>query len=834
MTFRSPPFVLTHSLVIAWISGLGLTLSIAEPDAQKVAFFENKVRPLLSEHCYDCHSQKAEKIKGGLLLDTKEGWSAGGDSGDVIDPGNPTGSLLMETVQHSDPDMQMPPKYKLEDAEIEVLEKWIAMGAPDPRIGGGVVKSSKPKIDIEEGRKHWAFQVPRNPELPSVKDSSWGKDSLDRFILAGIEKAGIHPSPDADRYTLIRRATLDLIGLPPTVTEVNAFVKDTASDDEAFAKVVDRLLQSENFGERWGRHWLDIARYADSVGRTRNIPFPYAWRFRNYVIDSLNRDKPYHVFVGEQIAGDLMPAKNPVHRDEMLVATGYLALGSMDLNERDREQFMLDRVDDQVDTLGRSVLGLTTGCARCHDHKFDPVSQKDYYALAGIFSSTETLSGQLNKGGGGAYTRTTLLASLGKSGASPGSAKNDGGPRKPVLDTSAIQVAQKRLRFLNTQSKATDLKPKKKKEIQSQLKRTRTRLAQLQKGMVTPAKKKGGKKKKGSGEVNPEALFAMGAKEGKPADLALRVRGEPDIKGDVVSRGFPAVLCAEGVPEIPEGESGRLDLARWLASPEHPLTSRVMVNRIWDHLFGRGIVPTVDNFGVAGEKPTHPELLDHLTTRFVTDGWSIKKMIRTMMLSRSYRMSSDQITANSEVDESNRLFWRMNLRRMEAEVIRDSLLAAGGTLDTKRPTGSPFEGSKPAQLGKGGPLDQTEKIFQNGVRSIYLPVFRSKISGMFTVFDFAEPSMVNGQRDVTTVAPQALFLMNNNFVVKASTQAAERVQGMNLPDKDARIRYAYAYTLCRKPSEAELSRSKEFLSKGNNWPAFMQALYSTAEFRYIR
>lgn len=528
-----------------------------------------------------------------------------------------------------------------------------------------------------------------------------------------------------------------------------------------------------------------------------------------------------------------MPARDPEHRKEMLIATGFLALGSMDLNERDREQFALDRIDDQIDTLGRSVLALTAGCARCHDHKFDPFSQRDYYALAGIFGSTETLSGQKNKGGGNKnYTNTELLASIGpKVNSSVSPAKPS---PKPVINTAAVTSTRKKIKTLETQIKNKKLPSKKRKQIQQQLKRTKIQLAQLQKGIGPSSKKK---KKKGAGKtakIDPEAMLAMSAREGKAMDLALRVRGEPDIKGEVIARGFPEVFCPEGSPDISDNQSGRLELARWLTDPSHPLTARVMVNRIWNHLFGRGIVPTIDNFGVAGEAPTHPELLDHLATRFITDGWSVKKLIRSITLSRAYRMSSDHIAANVKVDEGNKLFWRMNLRRMEAEVIRDSLLAAGGTLELQHPTGSPFEGLSANQLGVKGIRNGANLAFDRPVRSLYLPVFRSQLPGMFTVFDFAEPSMVNGQRDVTTVAPQALFLLNNDFVVEASKLAADRILKMNLSSELARIRYAYAYTLCRKPSEDELNRAGDFLDGEDSWPPFMQALYSTAEFRYIR
>ncbi|MEN9020633.1 MAG: DUF1549 domain-containing protein, partial [Verrucomicrobiales bacterium] len=362
----------------------------AAPSPKEVAFFEKEIRPLLAEHCYQCHSSDAKKLKGGLLLDSAAGWQRGGDTGEAILPGEPDKSPLIHAVRYADRDLQMPPKYKLEDDAIAALEKWVALGAPDPREGDQAAPSLA-EIDIDSGREYWAFQKPA---------VSPGKESIDTFIGAKLNESDLEPAPLADRTILIRRASFDLVGLPPTPEQVDAFVSDSRSDQDAFAALVDEFLASDGFGERWGRHWLDIVRYGESMGRTRNYPFPYAWRYRDYVIDAFNADKPYNVFVQEQLAGDLLPAKDDAHRDALTVATGFLALGSMDLNENQREQYRMDVVDEQIDVTSRAVLGLTTACARCHDHKFDPVPQRDYYALAGIFRSTETFSGYAAKQGG--------------------------------------------------------------------------------------------------------------------------------------------------------------------------------------------------------------------------------------------------------------------------------------------------------------------------------------------------------------------------------------------------------------------------------------------------
>ena len=820
--------------VLALLVISSLPVGAADLTAEEVAFFEGKVRPLLVEHCYECHSTETNKVKGGLLLDSKEGWMAGGDSGDAVESGKPNASLLMEAVRYANKDLQMPPKYQLSEAEIAVLAVWIEMGAPDPRNGGKVAKAAG--IDWEKGRNHWSFQAVSKPIVSTVQDASWARDDLDRFILAKLESANLKPMPDADRFALIRRVTLDLTGLPPTVEQVGAFVRDSGSDDEALSKVVDRLLKSPAFGERWGRHWLDVARYADSVGKTRNVPFPYAWRYRNYVIDAFNADKPYNEFIAEQIAGDLMVAGNAKDREVKLVATGLLALGSMDLNERDKEQFQLDRIDDQMDTIGRATMGLTLGCARCHDHKFDPIAQRDYYALAGIFASTTTLSGQQSKQGGGKeYHHPELLARLD----APLPLK------KSAAESTRTKMLQERLTQIISSVKKNEINKNRRIEIRREINAIREELAKSSASTgadPSPFKNKNKNKKNNIADekVDPNAELAMAAVDGPVTDLALRVRGEPDIKGEVVPRAFPVIFKQAYSPALPKDGSGRLELSKWLTSRQHPLTARVMVNRIWAHLLGRGLVESVDNFGASGTSPTHPELLDHLASRFMDNHWSVKSAVRAIVLSRTYRLSGQHSETNAAADEDNQLYWRANLRRLEIEAIRDSLLAAGGLLEQERPTGAPFSQSMGSDLSKINQKNRKNNLpdtIGEPIRTVYLPVFRSKLPGMFTVFDFAEPDQVNGRRDVTTVAPQALFMLNNPFVVEVSKRAAQRILDQPLPDDRSRVRFAYAYALCRYPTEAETARALEFVSddsdRQSNWATFIQALYSAAEFRYI-
>ena len=493
----------------------------------------------------------------------------------------------------------------------------------------------------------------------------------------------------------------------------------------------------------------------------------------------------------------------------------------MNWTENNRGLAMLDRVDDQVDTLGRSVLAMSMACARCHDHKFDPIGQHDYYALGGIFASTETMSGLRNTGGDGGYVNRAALVSLKSSQ-----------HLRQVENGRKLHAARKLVEELKMTSTDFSRTDRELRRAASDLEDARKDLAKIEESVSRA------RKSRSSSSIDPKAEYAMGVREGNVSDLAIRLRGEPDLHGDFISRGFPRVLACEeegeGESIIPEDQSGRLELVQWLTSPDHPLTSRVMVNRVWAHLTGRGIVSTVDDFGIAGKVPSHPELLDFLASEFQSDGWSIKRLIRKIMLSRTYRMSSANIAANSRIDEGNSLFWRMNLRRVEAEVIRDSLLAAGGLLELRRPFLAPAEKLSKSSLGRNGITNLPDGFYHDEVRSVYLPVFRSLLPESFTIFDFADPSLVNGKRDVTTVPPQALYMLNDDFVIDVAKRGADRILRINLPDKAARIRYAYAYALCRRPTEVELERADVFISTRDDWAPFLPALFSTAEFRYVR
>jgi hypothetical protein len=610
----------------------------------------------------------------------------------------------------------------------------------------------------------WSYQRITRHLVPTVKDSAWPKDDIDRFILARLEKENLHPIGDAARVTLIRRASFDLLGLPPTQEEVERFVRDAAPDDLAFAKVVDAYLQSERFGERWARHWLDVVRYADSVGRVWNAPFLYAARYRNWVIDSLNTDKPYNRFVAEQIAGDLLPAKTVILRRDQIVGTGMLALGSMNLQEGNYEQYLLDQVDDQIDVVSRAFLGLTLACARCHDHKTEPVSQKDYYALAGIFYSSRTLSGTPNRndGFGGGYVSAEALVDL-------PTALDE--PVGPPTQLPAGLHSMDDLRELGNPKETI--------------------------------------------RYDSDPHFCMGVIEGEIKDCELAVGGDPYDRKAAPDRGKLGMPALPPLPKIPAKSSGRLELAQWMTQNTHPLTSRVMVNRLWQHLFGEGIVRTVDDFGTTGSNPTHPELLDHLAIRFVENGWSVKKMIRTMMLSRTYRLAS---TGNPEhPDAGNKLRWRQNPKRLELEPLRDTLLQLAGQLTFDRPQGIQVAGT-----GGKGRHGVTRGLLspEDPYRTIYLPVVRDNVPELFSTFDFPGPTQIKGQRDVTTVAPQALFFMNNPLVEELAAEIADKA--------GKEVKTAYKLVLGREPSLEEIADARDL-----DLQTLVQALLGTAEFRYV-
>jgi len=808
----------------------------AEQNAAGLALFESRVRPVLVQHCYKCHSQSAGKTEGSLLLDSREAMRRGGDRGPAVSPGQPEKSLLLTAVSHTDSDLMMPPKAARLPADvIRDIETWIRIGAPDPRETGSG-SEPRPPVDIEAGRAFWSYRKPVQAEAPAVKDSAWARSAIDRFVLAKLDEAGLKPAEDASAAVLLRRLHFDLVGLPPAPEAVIEFEARVTRDglDQALEAEADALLASDQYGERWGRHWLDVARFAESSGKEANMSFPYAWRYRDYVLDCFQADVPFDRFVTEQLAGDLLPSESPEERARLLVATGFLAVGPKNLDEANRLQFEADVIDEQIDTVTRALLANSVACARCHDHKFDPYAMEDYYALAGVFASTKTYFG-------------TYVTPSNRLGGDPLELPGDAG--LPVLHTG---IPAKKVGELKAQLAAL------KKEHDD--------------GMAAVMKAVA------AGE-DPEGLFTLrdalrifwtsgGIEgqlekvddEGKPLTLAMGVldrdrivdvplleRGEIGRPGKTVPRGFPEVVVLEDGPGVEDASSGRLEFARWMTHRDNPLTARVMANRVWHYLLGAGIVASVDNFGMTGDAPSHPELLDHLAVTFVEDGWSVKKLVRRIVLSRTYRQASTFDARAFQVDPDNRLLWRASKRRLDAEAIRDAMLAASGELDLRRPVGSLVAteiGDRPISLiglDPKIPADLDGSVH----RSVYLPVLRDRLPDVLDLFDFAEPSLVTGARETTNVPVQALYLMNGPFVLDRAKALAARV-GREAETDAARVRTAFLLCFGRPAEPGEEAAALAFLEAGDAsgirdadarrqkvLVSYCQALLSTAEFRNL-
>ena len=1031
------------------------------------AFFEKNIRPLFIAQCLGCHSASSQPIMGGLRLDTREHTLQGGSRGPSVIPGNPADSLLLKVVRHTAGPLKMPPGPKMKDADTALLAQWIAMGAP----WGNAAVSAAPAA----AKKYWAFVPPAAPPVPATKNTAWPRSPIDRFLLAALEAKGLSPAPPADKRTLLRRATYDLTGLPPTPEEVQAFLADQSPD--AYAKVVDRLLASPRYGERWARHWLDVARYADSNGLDENLVYKNAFRYRDYVIAAFNKDKPYNQFLTEQLAGDLLPATDDLPTTfERWTATGFLSLGAKMLAEDDPMKMQMDIVDEQLDTTARAFLGLTVGCARCHDHKFDPISHADYYSLAGIFKSSKTMENfkvvakwheyvlapkedrdrlaaheakveakrkeianltkqendriaNLARRQLGAYLRaaahlqrdsqiqiapletapsaiTRAAASFdrgniprtlekGKANTPPQStgpyfaeytiqvraaghyqidildlergagtadlhvngvwakrglppvqnraaSPETGGwsylaivPLKagantirlehasrfpyfsqlliarhtlPQTPLTGVQVAARynvhpgfleqlveyfdrsagapasvlyawevqgtgaplsawvspaaklfptvpatpdalaaRYETLFQQSLAPNLTDPGLKALHEFLheKFGPFRAPADARRFFAPAAQAQLKvldaELKALEAATPEFPRAMGVREGDQIDdLAIHLRGSHWNLGAKVPRRFLKVLAGDNPPAIGPTESGRLQLAQWLTDPAHPLTSRVLVNRLWRWHFGRGIVPSVDNFGRLGEKPSNQPLLDWLALRFIEQGWSLKAMHREMMLSATYQMSSDFNAQAAEADPENVLLWRMPRRRLEAEAIRDAIIATAGALTVDHPGGSMLtykDRQYVANTAKGSNVD-----YDRPIRSIYVPLLRSSLYEVFQAFDLPDPASSNGDRDSTVVAPQALFMMNSSVMLKNSRRLAESLLSRQDLDDTARIRLAYERALSRPPTPGEIDQAQTFLAQiqpdwANDpikaWQSFAKSLLSANEFIYL-
>lgn len=783
------------------------TLQGAETE-EGVEFFEKKVRPLLATNCYNCHSANTN-AKGGLRVDDREGLLVGGGRGAAIVPGDPEKSLILKAIQQTDDKLKMPPGKKLADEEIGILKQWIEQGAAWPKVRLPASIGEAPSEYEGLRKSHWAWQLLASVTVPTVKDVAWPRDDIDRFVLAKLEEKQLPPVADADKVTLIRRITFDVTGLPPTPREVDEFVADTSPD--SVTKLVDRLLASSAYGEQWARHWLDVARYAESTGSSRNLPLPHAWRYRDYVVRAFQQDKPYNQFVQEQIAGDLLPANSPAERDERQIATGFLALGVKDVNQRFKVRYIMDNVDEQIDTVTRSVLGLTASCARCHDHKFDPIPTAEYYGLAGIFRSTDICDGLRNKMGGGglAYYDTKALISL-------SSATQTASVESAKLDElkKAVEEARKEFETLRDSAaggeKAPNGRPKRQVARQKW-----NRLQQELNLLEDPAHR------------GPIAIALRDSQQ--IADTEIRIRGEAEKLGPVVPRRFLSVIEFPGQPQVNPQQSGRLELALWMTHERNALAQRVIVNRVWQHLFGKGLVQSADNFGTTGDTPSHPELLDHLARRFVEDGWSIKKLVRTLILTRSYQLSSAATADHLRLDPANRLVWRHTPRRLTGEELRDATLQVAENLTLKPGEGSPIQKIPVVELRNNGP--EARKIVDQGKasthRSIYLPLLRGLVPTALDVFDFADQGMVTGSRDTTTVPQQALYLLNDPFVRKQSLALAEQTLRVPEIDDKARVERIYRLAFARFPSDAEIARARSYLEKYEAASAVLLAAQTT-------
>jgi mono/diheme cytochrome c family protein len=727
-----------RTIVASVIASVGV-LALRQPvrAALPPPDFERDVRPILAQHCFDCHGP--EKHKGGLRLDQKPGLLKGGDSGEpAIVPGSAVKSHLLKLVRSADPEEAMPPKgERLTAAQVAVLERWIEAGAhwddPNKDTGAPAIEAAAARVITAEDRQWWAFRPPVSSEPPEGKDAGWAKGRIDRFVLARLERQGIKPSGEAAPRVLIRRASFDLTGLPPAPAEVEAFLKDDGP--AAYERVVDRLLASPRFGERMASLWLPLARYAEDqahqVGSDTKFFYPNAWKYRAWVIDAFNHDLPYDRFVELQLAADKVEDASA----EDLPALGFLGLGPQYYN-RNRLEVMADEWEDRVDTVSRTMLGLTVACARCHDHKFDPIGQADYYALAGVFASTKMVSRV------------------------PGEA-----PPPPA-------------------TKPAD----------------------------------------GKAEKNPPpnpAIVHLVEDAATPQDLNVFIRGNVERKGPVVPRRFITVLCVSEPTPFHEG-SGRRELAMAITDPKNPLTARVMVNRVWGMLTGAPIVTTSSNFGHSGMQPTNQALLDDMAVRFTREGWSIKRLVREIVLSATYRQRSDFVAASAKVDPSNEMLWRMNRRRMSIEQWRDATLNAAGKLDLERPRVPSVELDDPGNLH----------------RTVFARVSRLKLNDLLMQFDYPDANVHAEKRSVTNTAMQKLFMLNSPFVMAQARALAARVSSEQ--DDEGRIRFAYRLLYGREPDAAEVEPALVFLRRPNpedagltRWEQYAQVLIASNEALYV-
>ncbi|HZY90754.1 MAG TPA: PSD1 and planctomycete cytochrome C domain-containing protein, partial [Gemmataceae bacterium] len=750
--------------------------------AADLQFFEAKVRPVLVERCHGCHSAGAKKQRGGLRLDSRAGTLKGGDSGAAVVPGRPDESLLIKAVRYRDESLQMPPKGQLPAREVAALEEWVKRGAPVPEAAPAT--TAKQTIDLERGRKFWSFQPPREVPPPVVQDRAWPLRRIDHFVRAEQDKRALSPSPPADRRTLIRRVTFDLTGLPPPPEEVEVFVRDGAPD--AYERLVERLLASPQYGERWGRFWLDLARYCDVTEQWADVKGP-PHLYRDWVVRTFNDDLPYDRFVQFQLAADLLPGAGPADR----AALGFLGLSPTYWKELKLDKDVIKTVvaeewEERIGALGGTFLGLTVACARCHDHKFDPISQKDYYALAGVLASTRLTD------------------------------------RPVVPDAVALQARKANERIKECQGRIGKLRAKKPlpPEAMKQVGELSAEIERLKKNTpalnaaLAPAVEEASLMVLADGPHKTRLEY----KPGVAQDVAVQVRGNPANLGPVVPRRFLEVL-SPGAPTPFRRGSGRLELARAIVGEGAPLSARVIVNRVWAQHFGAGLVTTPSDFGAQGARPSHPQLLDDLTARFLASGWSLKWLHREIVLSATYRQRSAHDANKHAADPDNRWLWRINRRRLEVEAWRDAMLAVAGTL-------SPERGGPSLDLGDAN----------NRRRTLYGTVKRRELNDLLRLHDFPDPTAHSPARVPTTTPLQQLFTLNSPFIRRQSAALVRRLKTEAPGGDEARVRRAYRLLFGRPATGEEVRLALAFLTEGGGdalWEQYAQVLLGSNEFLFV-
>jgi hypothetical protein len=764
-------------------------------------FFEKNIRPALAKNCYACHSARTS-AQSNLYVDSREGLLKGGNSGvPAVVPGKPEESLLLKVIEHKHKDLKMPPSGKQLPAEqIAFFKEWITMGAPDPRETTAKIAEPPPPYDWEKAKQHWSYQPVRVTEPPKVADPAWNTNAVDRFIKSKLDEKGLRALPTASKLALIRRLTYDLTGLPPTAEEIAAFLKNPSIEVN-----VDRLLATRAYGEHWGRHWLDIVRYADSGGDASDFPIPEMYRYRNYVIRSLHEDKPMNLFIREQIAGDLLQPSNDEDRRDKLVATSYVA-NARRFGQTTGEFYLT--IDDTIDNLGRAFLGLSTGCARCHDHKFDAIPTRDYYGMAGIFMSSKYAHGGLEH-----HQYLENFVAL------------------DPKDTSRLNKVQEQMveaHKIVKKGEGSDPKADTEKRIKYlQAKEELTKIRQ---------------------DFPTDIPMAYGVTDAdKPVNARVFLKGDPGTKGPEVDRGFLQILGGQKVPPDHKG-SGRDLLAQWITDDKNPLTARVLVNRVWLWHFGRGLVNSPNDFGVRGEKPSHPELLDYLTAKFIEDGWSLKKLHKRIVLTRAYQAASGSDAANQNKDPNNQYCWRFDRRRLSAEELRDSLLAYSGELDPTMGGAHPFPPRGSYVFTQHRPFVGDPAVFDTNKRSVYLMQQRFRRHPFLELFDGGDTNSTTPYRTRESTALQSLYFFNDEFLHKRADAMAVRI-GLAETTSSGRVTQAYQTLFGRQPSPAELQAGIKYMTASaaahatagtpvdqRNRAAlasYMRVLFATNEFFYV-